>query len=173
MRWAAAAALLISTSCKRQPDVVIVQVPVPAAAFAGIDAAVAAQAEFEAAVAAKVKLAERAEEDATARFLSGRNVRFQDVAVAGGDLPAKAIQETMTTNYRKLVPCMLVEKESGAQISELAVDFVVRPSGKVSAVKANGHKTGRLSECVLGRMPEFPPLSGDKTIASWALDVGK
>ncbi|HXU01559.1 MAG TPA: hypothetical protein VN903_11240 [Polyangia bacterium] len=169
MTWAAAAALLIVASCKRQqPDVVIVQIPIPAAAFAVADAA----AEYRAQAAAKTNLAEKAEDDATERFLSGRNVRFQDVAVATGDLPAKTIKDTMTTHYRKLVPCMFVERNAGAQVSELAVDFVVRPSGKVTAVKVNGQKTGRLSDCILGRMPEFPPFSGEKTVASWALDVG-
>lgn len=165
MKWAATAVLLIATSCKRQPDVVIVQVPVPAAVF---DAAAA----YQTAVASKKDLLERDEDDAIKRFLSGRNVRFQRVAVAAGDLSPKAIEETMTAHFRKLVPCMLVERNAGAQISELAVDFVVRPNGNVSAVKVNGHKTGRLSDCVLGRMPAFPPFSGDKTVASWALDIG-
>jgi hypothetical protein len=58
---------------------------------------------------------------------------------------------------------------SGA--GEMSVDFVIRGTGKVSAVKVNGQKSGSFAQCVLGRMPTFPKFNGSKTIASWSMSV--
>jgi len=52
-----------------------------------------------------------------------------------------------------------------------AVDFVIRGTGKVSAVKVNGQKNGPFASCVLGRMPTFPKFNGVKTIASWSMSM--
>jgi hypothetical protein len=78
------------------------------------------------------------------------------------------IQNTMMSNYRKLVPCIM---SSGAR--EIAMEFVVRGNGKVSAVKVNGQRTGSLPGCVLGRMQSFsfPKFNGSKTIASWSMSM--
>ena len=62
MTWAVAVVLLIVVSCKRQqPDVVIVQIPIPAAAFAIADTT----AEYKAQTTAKTNLAEKAKDNAT------------------------------------------------------------------------------------------------------------
>jgi len=78
------------------------------------------------------------------------------------------IQSTMMSNYRKLIPCIA---RSG--LSELALEFVVRGTGRVSAVKVNGQKSGSLPGCVLSRMQSFafPHFNGAKTIASWSMSM--
>jgi len=53
----------------------------------------------------------------------------------------------------------------------MSLDFVVRGTGKVSAVKVNGQKGGPFASCVLGRMPTFPKFNGNKTIASWSMSM--
>jgi len=80
------------------------------------------------------------------------------------------IQDTMMANYRKLIPCIA---RSG--VNEVAMEFVVRGTGKVSAVKVNGQRTGTLPGCLLGRMQSFnfPKFNGSKTIASWSMSMGR
>ncbi|MBC8132365.1 MAG: serine/threonine protein kinase [Deltaproteobacteria bacterium] len=80
------------------------------------------------------------------------------------------IQSTMMSNYRKLIPCIV---HSG--VNEIAMEFVVRGTGKVSAVKVNGQRTGTLPGCLLGRMQSFnfPKFNGSKTIASWSMSMGR
>jgi hypothetical protein len=53
----------------------------------------------------------------------------------------------------------------------MSVDFVIRGTGKVSAVKVNNQKTGSFQQCVLQRMPMFPKFNGTKTIASWSMSI--
>ena len=87
---------------------------------------------------------------------------------SGGDetLDDQVIEEVMSKHYRGLIPCLM---HSGAQ--EMGVDFVIRGTGKVSAVKVNGQKGGSFANCVLGRMPTFPKFNGNKTIASWSMSI--
>ena len=92
---------------------------------------------------------------------------------SGGDdiLDGDVIEETMMKHYRGLVPCLMQERKRNAGISEMSLDFVVRGTGKVSAVKVNGQKGGPFAQCVLGRMPTFPKFNGNKTIASWSMSM--
>ena len=92
---------------------------------------------------------------------------------AGGDemLDDQIIEETMMKHYRGLVPCLMQERHKNPGVSEMSVDFVVRGTGKVSAVKVNGQKSGSFANCVLGRMPTFPKYNGNKTIASWSMSM--
>jgi hypothetical protein len=100
--------------------------------------------------------------------------RFGDATrgMAQGDqtLDDDQIQTTMMANYRRLIPCIA----HAPGMSNLAIDFVVRGSGKVSAVKVNGQKGGSLPTCVLARMQSFnfPKFDGSKTIASWSMSMG-
>jgi Protein kinase domain len=100
--------------------------------------------------------------------------RFGDATrgMAQGDqtLEDDQIQNTMMANYRRLIPCIA----HAPGMSNLAIDFVVRGTGKVSAVKVNGQKSGALPGCVLGRMQtfSFPKFDGSKTIASWSMSLG-
>jgi hypothetical protein len=100
--------------------------------------------------------------------------RFGDATrgMAQGDqtLEDDQIQNTMMANYRRLIPCIA----HAPGMSNLAIDFVVRGTGKVSAVKVNGQKSGALPGCVLSRMQtfSFPKFDGSKTIASWSMSLG-
>jgi serine/threonine protein kinase len=80
------------------------------------------------------------------------------------------IEETMMHHYRGLVPCLMSERKHNPGLSEMSLEFVVRGSGKVSAVKVNGQKGG-FASCVLSRMPTFPKFNGSKTIASWSMSM--
>ena len=62
----------------------------------------------------------------------------------------------MMKHYRGLVPCLMQERHKNPGVSEMSVDFVVRGTGKVTAVKVNGQRGGSFANCVLGRMPTFP-----------------
>jgi hypothetical protein len=92
---------------------------------------------------------------------------------SGGDelLDDQVIEEVMMKHYRSLVPCLMQERHKNPGVSEMSVDFVVRGTGKVSAVKVNGQKGGSFANCVLGRMPTFPKYNGNKTIASWSMSM--
>ncbi len=92
---------------------------------------------------------------------------------SGGDemLDDQVIEETMMKHYRGLVPCLMQERHKNPGVSEMSVDFVVRGTGKVSAVKVNGQKGGSFANCVLGRMPTFPKYNGNKTIATWSMSM--
>ena len=92
---------------------------------------------------------------------------------SGGDetLDDQVIEEVMMKHYRGLVPCLMQERKRNAGVSEMSLDFVVRGTGKVSAVKVNNQKGGPFASCVLGRMPSFPKFNGNKTIASWSMSM--
>ncbi len=92
---------------------------------------------------------------------------------SGGDelLDDQVIEEVMMKHYRSLVPCLMQERHKNPGVSEMSVDFVVRGTGKVSAVKVNNQKGGSFANCVLGRMPTFPKYNGNKTIASWSMSM--
>jgi len=104
------------------------------------------------------------------------DMNMGDVTAAGGGdetLDDNVIQRVMMDNYRSLIPCLMAEKHKNAGLSEMSLDFVVRGTGKVSAVKVNGQRGGAFPSCVLGRMQsfKFPSFKGSKTIASWSMSV--
>ena len=103
------------------------------------------------------------------------DVNFGDASKhgSGGDetLDDVVIEETMMKHYRSLVPCLMQERKRNAGVSEMSLDFVVRGTGKVSAVKVNNQKGGPFASCVLSRMPTFPKYNGNKTIASWSMSM--
>ncbi|MDX2020812.1 MAG: protein kinase [Deltaproteobacteria bacterium] len=94
-----------------------------------------------------------------------------DVSKGGGDavLNDDVIQRVMMGNYRKLVPCIM----SAKGVSAIDLEFVIRGSGEVSAVKVNGERNGALPSCVLSRMKSFgfPKFDGSKTVASWSMSL--
>ena len=79
----------------------------------------------------------------------------------------------MMGNYRGLIPCLMAEKHKNPGLTDMSIDFVVRGTGKVSAVKVNGQRGGAFPGCVLARMQSFnfPHFNGSKTIASWSMSV--
>ena len=110
---------------------------------------------------------------ATATSATTRTSATPASTARGGDelLDDQVIEETMMKHYRGLVPCLMQERHKNPGVSEMSVDFVVRGTGKVSAVKVNGQKSGSFANCVLGRMPTFPKYNGNKTIASWSMSM--
>jgi serine/threonine protein kinase len=107
-----------------------------------------------------------------AEFNNDSNFGDASKYAAAGDetLDDGVIEETMMHHYRGLVPCLMSERKHNPGLSEMSLDFVVRGSGKVSAVKVNGQK-GAFASCILSRMPMFPKFNGSKTIASWSMSM--
>ena len=107
-----------------------------------------------------------------AEFNNDSNFGDASKYASAGDetLDDGVIEETMMHHYRGLVPCLMSERKHNPGLSEMSLDFVVRGSGKVSAVKVNGQKGG-FASCVLSRMPTFPKFNGSKTIASWSMSM--
>jgi serine/threonine-protein kinase len=104
------------------------------------------------------------------------DMNIGDVTKGGGGdetLADNVIQRVMMGNYRSLVPCLMAEKHKNPGLGEMSIDFVVRGTGKVSAVKVNGQRGGAFPSCVLGRMQSFnfPKFNGSKTIASWSMSL--
>ena len=104
------------------------------------------------------------------------DMNMGDVTAAGGGdetLDDNVIQRVMMGNYKSLIPCLMAEKHKNPGLADMNIDFVVRGSGKVSAVKVNGQRGGDFPKCVLGRMQSFnfPKFHGSKTIASWSMSV--
>jgi hypothetical protein len=104
------------------------------------------------------------------------DMNLGDATKAGGgdeSLDDDVIQKVMMGNYRSLVPCIMAEKHKEPGLSDIALDFVVRGTGKVSAVKVNGQRGGPFASCLLGRMQSFgfPKFNGNKTIASWSMSM--
>ena len=107
-----------------------------------------------------------------AEFSNDSNFGDASKYASAGDetLDDGVIEETMMHHYRGLVPCLMSERKHNPGLSEMSLEFVVRGTGKVSAVKVNGQKGG-FASCVLSRMPTFPKFNGSKTIASWSMSM--
>jgi hypothetical protein len=108
-----------------------------------------------------------------AEFNNDANFGDASKYAAGGDdvLDDGVVSDVMGRSYRGLVPCLMQERHKNPSVSEMSVDFVIRGTGKVSAVKVNGQRGGAFASCVLGRMPTFPKFNGSKTIASWSMSM--
>jgi len=93
---------------------------------------------------------------------------YGDVTKDGGDaiLDEGTIDRVMRANYRKIVPCAM---QSGARTVEL--EFVVQPTGQISALQFNGQRSGGVAKCIKDQMQSFgwPQYKGKKTIASWSM----
>ena len=98
-----------------------------------------------------------------------------DVSHGGADdvLDDGVIQDVMMAHYRKLVPCIVQARASSPGLSDVNIDFVIKGTGKVSAVKVNGQRGGAFASCVFARMQGFgfPKFNGNKTIASWSMSM--
>ncbi|HEX7599156.1 MAG TPA: serine/threonine-protein kinase [Polyangia bacterium] len=98
------------------------------------------------------------------------NMDLGDVSQGGGDaiLDEGKIDQVMRGNYRRLVPCIM-----GKGVPTLELDFVVQPTGRVKAVRANGQSKGPLANCVFNQMQGFgfPSYKGKNTIASWSMSI--
>jgi hypothetical protein len=108
----------------------------------------------------------------------GKNV-FDDTQVlgdaseGGGDetLDGPTVQRVMTQNFKVLVGCVKEERSRNAGLHNVDMDFIIKGTGSVQAVKVNGQTTGPFASCMYGKMQtiSFPKFNGSKTHASFSL----
>jgi len=96
-----------------------------------------------------------------------------DATEGGGDetLDEAVVQKVMNANFGLLKGCVLDEKHRNPAMSGVDFDFIIRGTGQVSAVKANGQTASPLAGCIYGKMQavQFPKFNGVKTHASFSL----
>ena len=109
--------------------------------------------------------------NATGDFESA--VDFGDGSGEGGDetLPRETVQQVMASNFKTLVGCVKEEKSRDPGLKNVDMEFVIRGSGTVSAVKVNGASNTPFANCMMGKMSSipFPKFNGAKTVASFSL----
>jgi protein kinase-like protein len=98
-----------------------------------------------------------------------------DASQGGGDeqLTTDQIQKVMRQNFGTLTPCVLDEKRRDASLHEVQIEFLVKGTGKVSAVRTNGQRGGPLADCMLAKMKMigFPPFNGPQTRAGFSMSL--
>ena len=112
------------------------------------------------------------------KTVNGKNVfddttTLGDASEGGGDetLDGATVQRVMTQNFKVLVGCVREERGRNAALRNVDMDFIIKGSGSVTAVKVNGQTTGAFASCMLGKMQavSFPKFNGSKTHASFSL----
>jgi serine/threonine-protein kinase len=114
------------------------------------------------------------------RVKNGKN-EFSDVtnlgdASEGGSdetLDQSVVQNVMKNNFKVLVGCILEEKRRNGGLHNVDMDFIIKGTGNVSAVKVNGSTDSAFAHCMLGKMQTvtFPKFNGTKTHASFSLSM--
>jgi eukaryotic-like serine/threonine-protein kinase len=110
----------------------------------------------------------------------GGNGEFSDVTnlgdasdEGGGDetLGQDVVQRVMSSNFGVLKGCVLEEKRRNPGLHNVDMDFIIRGTGQVSAVKVNGNTESPVSKCMYAKMQSvaFPKFNGSKTHASFSL----
>jgi len=96
-----------------------------------------------------------------------------DASEGGGDetLDQAVVQRVMTQNFRVLVGCIAEERRRNSSLHNVDMDFIIKGSGQVSAVKVNGSTSSAMASCMFGKMQTvtFPKFNGAKTHASFSL----
>jgi serine/threonine protein kinase len=96
-----------------------------------------------------------------------------DASEGGGDetLDQSVVQRVMSQNFRVLVGCIGEERRRNPSLHNVDMDFIIRGSGNVSAVKVNGQTGTPIADCMYGKMQSvaFPKFNGQKTHASFSL----
>jgi hypothetical protein len=79
----------------------------------------------------------------------------------------------MTQNFKVLVGCVKEERSRNSSLHNVDMDFIIKGSGQVSAVKVNGQTAGAFASCMYGKMQtvSFPKFNGSKTHASFSLSL--
>jgi hypothetical protein len=79
----------------------------------------------------------------------------------------------MAQNFGTLTPCVLEEKRRDTSLKEVQIEFLVKGSGAVSAVRTNGQRTGPLYDCMLAKMKQikFPSFNGPQTRAGFSMSL--
>ena len=96
-----------------------------------------------------------------------------DASGDGGDetLDGTVVQRVMSQNFKVLVGCMAEERRRNPSLHKVDMEFIVKGSGQVSAVKANGSTSSPMASCMYGKMQSvaFPKFNGNKTQFSYSL----
>jgi hypothetical protein len=96
-----------------------------------------------------------------------------DASEGGGDetLDQGVVQRVMSQNFKVLVGCIQEERHRNPALHAVDMDFIIKGSGTVSAVKVNGQTGSPLAGCMYGKMQTvaFPKFNGAKTHASFSL----
>jgi serine/threonine-protein kinase len=96
-----------------------------------------------------------------------------DASEGGGDetLDQGVVQRVMSQNFKVLVGCIQEERHRNPALHAVDMDFIIKGSGTVSAVKVNGQTGSPLAGCMYGKMQTvaFPKFNGSKTHASFSL----
>jgi hypothetical protein len=96
-----------------------------------------------------------------------------DASEGGGEetLDQSVVQRVMQQNFRVLVGCIGEERRRNGSLRNVEMDFIIKGTGQVSAVKVNGQTSGPFAGCMLGKMQtvSFPKFNGAKTHASFSL----
>ena len=96
-----------------------------------------------------------------------------DASSDGGDetLDQSVVQRVMSQNFKVLVGCIQEERRRNSSLHAVDMDFIIKGSGTVSAVKVNGQTGSPLAGCMYGKMQTvaFPKFNGAKTHASFSL----
>jgi hypothetical protein len=113
------------------------------------------------------------------RSKNGKNGEFSDVtnlgdaSEGGGDetLDQAVVQRVMTQNFKVLVGCIAEERRRNSSLHAVDMDFIIKGTGQVSAVKVNGQTSSPMASCMYGKMQSvaFPKFNGAKTHASFSL----
>jgi serine/threonine-protein kinase len=98
-----------------------------------------------------------------------------DASEGGGDetLDQSVVQGVMKNNFKILVGCILEERRRNPGLRNVDMDFIIKGTGSVSAVKVNGQTGSPLASCMYGKMQtvSFPKFNGAKTHASFSLSM--
>jgi hypothetical protein len=98
-----------------------------------------------------------------------------DASEGGGDetLDQATVQRVMTQNFKVLVGCIGEERRRSPGVKTFDMDFIIKGTGLVSAVKVNGQTGTPVAGCVYGKMQAvaFPKFNGAKTHASFSLSL--
>ncbi len=79
----------------------------------------------------------------------------------------------MSKSFRVLVPCINEERHRAPTTKTFDMDFIIKGSGIVSAVKVNGQTGTPIAGCMYGKMQAvaFPKFDGAKTHATFSLSI--
>jgi serine/threonine-protein kinase len=98
-----------------------------------------------------------------------------DASEGGGDetLDQSVVQNVMKNNFKILVGCILEERRRNPGLHNVDMDFIIKGTGNVSAVKVNGSTSSALAGCMYGKMQSvsFPKFNGAKTHANFSLSM--
>ncbi len=115
----------------------------------------------------------KSHKDAQGKNVFDDSTTLGDASEGGGDetLDGATVQRVMNQNFKVLVGCLKEEKGRNPALHNVDMDFIIKGSGSVSAVKVNGHTDGAFAGCMYGKMQtvSFPKFNGSKTHASFSL----